>query len=50
MSRRHLAYAVLVVASFVVSACADVTSPVSEDIRCPDGSVIIMGSGAQCPT
>jgi hypothetical protein len=31
MSRRHIAYAVLAVASFVVSACSMPTAPTRED-------------------
>ena len=48
MSRRHIAYAVLVVASFVVSACSQPTAPVAEDTTtCRSG--VIMGGGRSCP-
>ena len=48
MSRRHLTYAVLVVASFVVSACSQPTAPVRDDTigTCRGGFVV--GSGAKC--
>lgn len=46
MSRRNLAYAVLVVASFVVSACSQPTAPRSEDTTCRKGFVI--GGGFTC--
>jgi len=49
MSRRHLAYAVLVVASFIVAGCAEPTGPRSETITCSDGSVVVVGSGVTCP-
>jgi hypothetical protein len=45
MSRRHIAYAVLVVASFVVSACAAPTAPVSEDTTCRGW---VVGSNISC--
>ena len=49
MSRRHVAYAVLVVASFVVSACSQPTAPVRNDtIVCDNGIVILVGSGLTC--
>jgi hypothetical protein len=47
MSRRHLAYAVLVVASFVVSACAQPIAPVREDTITCNG-VIVIGNGVSC--
>ena len=40
MSRRHIAYAVLVVASFVVSACSQPTAPVAEDTTKRSGTII----------
>lgn len=43
MSRRQIAYAVLVVASFVVSACSAPTAPVTEDTTCRKGFVITGG-------
>ena len=46
MSRRHIAYAVLVVASFVISACSAPTAPVSSDTTCKTGFPI--GSGFSC--
>ena len=46
MSRRHIAYAVLVVASFVVSACAQPTAPVGTDTSCRSGWT--SGSGNKC--
>lgn len=45
MSRRHLAYAVLVVASVVVSACFQPTAPVQEDTTCRG---VIVGQGNKC--
>jgi predicted small secreted protein len=48
MSRRNLVYAALVVASVVVSACAQPTAPAGTDtIMCRGG--IIVGNGNQCP-
>ena len=38
MSRRKITYAVLVVASFVVSACSQPTAPRSEDTACRVGT------------
>ena len=48
MSRRHIAYAVLVVASFVLSACSMPTAPTREDTTgaCPRGYQ--MGNGNKC--
>jgi hypothetical protein len=46
MSRRNLAYLVLVVTSVVVSACASPTAPVREDTTCRGG--INIGSGRSC--
>lgn len=46
MSRRHLAYAVLVVASFVVSACSQSLAPVATDTSCRGG--VVAGQGAKC--
>ena len=43
MSRRHIAYAVLVVASFVVTGCFAPTAPVAEDTTCRKGFVITGG-------
>lgn len=48
MSRRHIAYAVLVVASLVVSACSAPTAPVAEDTTCKKGGVIIGGGYSGC--
>jgi hypothetical protein len=49
MSRRRIVYAALVVASFVVSACTQPMAPARGDtIKCPDGTVIIAGSGVLC--
>lgn len=48
MSRRHIAYAVLVVASFVVSACSAPTAPVAEDTTCQRGGVVMGGGFSQC--
>lgn len=45
MSRRHIAYAVLVVASFVVSACSAPTAPVASDTACRGW---VSGSGFTC--
>jgi outer membrane protein assembly factor BamE (lipoprotein component of BamABCDE complex) len=47
MSRRRLTYAVLVVASFVVSACSQPTAPVRDDTIVCRGAVII-GNGVTC--
>lgn len=47
MSRRHIACAVLVIASFVISACSAPTSPVRTDTSCRG---YIIGSGNKCPT
>jgi hypothetical protein len=49
MSRRHIAYAVLVVASFVVSGCFAPTAPVAEDTTTCRGGFII-GTGNSCKT
>lgn len=49
MTRRILTYTVLVVASAVVAACADVTAPKSETFTCPDGTIINTMSGERCP-
>ena len=49
MSRRHIAYAVLVVASLVVSACSQPLAPSAETRTCQDGTVIIVGNGVLCP-
>jgi len=38
MSRRHIAYAVLVVASFVMSACAQPLAPSRDDTLCKNVS------------
>ena len=46
MSRRHLAYAVLLVASVVVGACSQPMAPVSEDTTCRGG--VIVSSGRSC--
>ena len=47
MSRRHIAYAVLVVASFVMSACSMPTAPTREDTTtCRAGYQ--MGQGNKC--
>jgi hypothetical protein len=46
MSRRNIAYAVLLVASVVVTACSQPTAPRREDTTCR-GS-ISMGSGFKC--
>lgn len=47
MSRRHIAYAVLVVASFVVSACSQPMAPTASDTAgCT--KIVINGSGAYC--
>jgi len=46
MSRRHIAYAVLVVASVVVSACSQPTAPVRDDTMCRGG--VLVGSGNKC--
>jgi hypothetical protein len=46
MSRRHLTYAALVVASIVVSACSVPTEPTREDTACRNP--IIHGSGNKC--
>ena len=48
MSRRHIAYAALVVASFVLSACAQPMAPVGTDTTCRSG--IQVGSGNKCET
>ena len=45
MSRRHLSYAVLFVASVVVSACASATAPKHDYYTCPSGVVIFVSSG-----
>ena len=47
MSRRHIAYAVLVVASFVLNACAQPTAPVGTDTLCRGVQV---GVGNKCET
>lgn len=47
MSRRHIAYAVLVVASFVISACSAPTAPVREDTGTCRGGFDVM-SGRAC--
>ena len=46
MSRRHIAYAVFVVASFVISACSAPTGPTREDTTCRGGFEV--GSGNKC--
>lgn len=46
MSRRHLVYAALVVASFVVSACSQPVAPVQTDTTCRGG--VLAGSGNKC--
>ena len=48
MSRRHIAYAVLVVASFVISACSMPTAPTREDTvgTCRGGYIV--GTGRAC--
>jgi hypothetical protein len=46
MSRRHLAYAVLVVTSVVLSACAQPMAP-RRDTVCKGG--IIVSTGEKCP-
>lgn len=46
MSRRHLSYAVLVVASFVLAACTQPTAPRPEDTTCRSG--VSNGSGFKC--
>ena len=45
MSRRHIAYAVLVVASFVISACSAPTAPTREDTTTGDRGGYQLGSG-----
>jgi hypothetical protein len=47
MSRRHIAYAVLVVASIVVSACSQPTAPIANDTANCRGGFII-GTGNTC--
>lgn len=47
MSRRHIAYAVLVVASFVISACSAPTAPVREDTGSCRGG-FELGTGRTC--
>jgi len=47
MSRRHIAYAVLVIASFVVSACAAPTAPTNTDTAICRGGFIV-GTGRTC--
>lgn len=49
MSRRHLTYAALVVASFVLAACSQPLSPSNETRTCQDGTVIQIGTGTRCP-
>jgi hypothetical protein len=46
MSRRHITYAALVVASLVLGACAQPTAPVGTDTTCRSGYPI--GSGNKC--
>lgn len=48
MSRRHLVYAALVVASVVVSACAQPVAPVAEDTTCRSG--VILPNGRCAPS
>ena len=45
MSRRHLTYAALVVASLVLSACFQPTAPVGTDTLCRG---VLIGNGAKC--
>jgi hypothetical protein len=45
MSRRHLTYAVLVVSSFVISACSQPLAPVNTDTTCRG---VITGQGNKC--
>lgn len=46
MSRRHLTYAVLVIASAVMSACAQPTAPAGLDSACRGGYQV--GAGNKC--
>ena len=48
MSRRNIAYAVLLVASVVVTACTQPTAPRREDTTCRGGYQV--GSGFKCTT
>ena len=48
MSRRHITYAALVVASLVLGACAQPTAPVGTDTSCRSGWT--GGSGNKCET
>jgi hypothetical protein len=43
MSRRHLVYAALVVASVVVSACSQPVAPVQADTTCRGGVILPNG-------
>lgn len=45
MSRRHITYAALVVASLVLGACAQPTAPVNTDTTCRGW---VQGSGNKC--
>lgn len=48
MSRRHLSYAVLVIASFVVAACSQPLAPRGDDTTGTCKSGVVMGSGNKC--
>ena len=48
MSRRHIAYAVLVVASFVVSACSQPMAPVADDTTTCTNKIYVAGGGYVC--
>jgi hypothetical protein len=48
MSRRHIAYAVLVIASFVISACSMPTAPAREDTTGECRGGYIVGTGRTC--
>ena len=45
MSRRHIAYAALVVTSLVLGACAQPTAPVGTDTTCRG---VVSGQGNKC--
>lgn len=47
MSRRHLTYVALVVASFVVAACSNPTAP-RPDIDPPPGCKIFSAESGRC--
>lgn len=48
MSRRHLAYAALVIASFVVSACSAPTAPTRNDTTAECRGGFVIGTGRSC--